>query len=77
MKKSDVKILFSTIDEVLSNIGVSCDNYVGMGTDNTSVNLRTNNSIITWITQWIMNNPNGCPCHIVHNTVNKGVPVYS
>ena len=47
MKKNDVKILFSTIDEVLSNIGVSCDNYVGMGTDNTSVNLRTNNSIIT------------------------------
>ena len=72
-KKSDAETLFSTVDEVLSNAVVSKDNCVGMGMDNTSVNLGINNSIMTRVLE--KNNSvyiNGCLCHIIHNIANKG-----
>ena len=44
-----------------------------MGMDNLSVNLGINNSIMTPVLE--KNNSvyvNGCPCHIIHDTANKG-----
>ena len=47
-------------------------NCVGVGLDNTSVNMGCRNSIKTRI---VKENPAvyvmGCPCHIVHNMVGK------
>ena len=42
--KSDVETVFSTINEGLPNVEVSQDNCVGIGMENTSVNLSINNS---------------------------------
>ena len=77
-KKSDAETLFSAIDEVLSNAGVSWDNCVGMGMDNTSINLGINNSTMTRVLE--KNNSvyiNGCPYHIIHHTANKGASSFA
>ena len=51
---------------------ISWDNCVGLGVDNTSVNMSCRNSIKTRVLE---KNPaiyiTGCPCHIVHNTTAK------
>ena len=77
-KKGDAETLFSTIDETLSKVGVSWDNCVDIGMDNTSVNLGRNNSIMTRV---LAKNDsiyvNGCPCHIVHNTANKSASSFA
>ena len=64
--------IFSKIQEVLDKHDILWDNCVGMGLDNTSVNLGCHNSIKTRIKSknpavYVM----GCPCHIVHNIAGK------
>uniref|UniRef100_A0A1X7VKY4 HAT C-terminal dimerisation domain-containing protein n=1 Tax=Amphimedon queenslandica TaxID=400682 RepID=A0A1X7VKY4_AMPQE len=64
--------IFTKMNEVSTNNGVSWDHCIGAGVENTSVNLGVRNSIRTRVLQ---KNPNtyfmGCPCHIVHNTAFK------
>ena len=64
--------IFGKIDDVLSKHGISWSKCVGIGLDNTSVNMGCRNSIKTRIVQknpavYVM----GCPCHIVHNAAGK------
>ena len=64
--------IFNEMDEVLLNNDIEWNNCVGVGVDNTDVNIGCNNSIMTRIFQ---KKPNctfvGCPCHIAHNTAGK------
>ena len=64
--------IFNEMDKVLLDNGIEWSNCVGVGVDNTSVNIGCNNSIKTRVLQ---KNPNctfmGCPCHIAHNTAGK------
>ena len=59
--------IFAKMHEVLSKHCISWSNCVGIGLDNTSVNMGCRNSIKTRVVQ---QNPSiyvmGCPCHIVH-----------
>ena len=69
--------IFSKMNEVLEGCGVSWDNCVGVGVDNTSVNLGKRNSIMTRVLQknssiYFM----GCPCHIIHNMAGKGADAF-
>ena len=64
--------IFAKMQGVMQKHQISWDNCVGVGVDNTSVNMGCNNSIKTRVLQqngaiYIM----GCPCHIVHNTAGK------
>ena len=64
--------IFTRMNEVLQNNGITWKTCVGLGVDNTSVNMGCRNSIKTRIQEkneaiYIM----GCPCHIVHNTAGK------
>lgn len=64
--------IFSKMDETLQDHGVPWHNCVGVGVDNTSVNLGKRNSIMTRVVQkhpavFFM----GCPCHVVHNMALK------
>ena len=64
--------IFNKMDETLLKNGVSWDKCIGLGVDNTSVNMGKRNSIRTRV---LAKNPSvyimGCPCHIVHNTAMK------
>ena len=60
------------MDKVLQDNGVPRQNCVGVGVDNTSVDLGKRNSIMTRAVQkhsvvYFM----GCPCHIVHNMASE------
>ena len=74
---SSAEGIFSKMEEVLTRHGISWQNCVGIGVDNTSVNLGCRNSIKTRILQ---RNPQvyvmGCPCHIVHNTAGKAAAAF-
>ena len=64
--------IFEKIDEVFTSNALPWTHCVGVGVDNTSVNLGIRNSIRTRVLEknpavYIM----GCPCHIVHNTALK------
>ena len=64
--------LFSKMHDALTKNQISWSNCVGIGVDNTSVNIGCNNSIKTRVLQenraiYVM----GCPCHIVHNIAVK------
>ena len=64
--------IFSRMDEALSSHHIRWENCIGMGLDNTSVNMGCRNSIKTRVLQknssvYMM----GCPCHIIHNTAEK------
>ena len=64
--------IFSRMDEALSSHHIGWENCIGMGLDNTSVNMGCRNSIKTRVLQknssvYMM----GCPCHIIHNTADK------
>ena len=64
--------IFSKVQQVFTTHSISWNNCVGVGVDNTSVNLGCRNSIKTRIVNenraaYVM----GCPCHIVHNTAGK------
>ena len=75
---STVADIFGKMDETLQHHGISWDNCVSVGVDNTSVNLGRRNSIMTWVTQ---KNPavffNGSQCHIFHNIASKAGDMYS
>lgn len=70
--------IFEKMNSVLSESGILWDNCVGVGVDNTSVNIGRNNSIMTRVLE---KNPNtafmGCPCHIMHNTVSFAAKAYT
>ena len=70
--------IFEKIDEVMVSNNIHWINCLAFSLDNTSVNLGKHNSIKTRVTQ---KNPEtffmGCPCHIVHNTAEKGAQVFS
>ena len=64
--------IFTIMQDALSKHGIPWMNCVGVGLDNTSVNMGCRNSIKTRIVQknpavYVM----GCHCHIVHNTAGK------
>ena len=64
--------IFEKIDEVFTSNALPWTHCVGVGVDNTSVNLGIRNSIRTRVLEknpaiYIM----GCPCHTVHNTALK------
>ena len=64
--------IFSKMDSVLHTNQIPWGNCVGVGVDNTSVNMGKANSIMTRVKQ---QNPAayfmGCPCHIMHNMATK------
>lgn len=64
--------MFDNIDSILKDAEVGWDNCVGIGLDNTAVNMGRKNSIKS---RALEANPsvyvNGCPCHIIHNTASK------
>ena len=69
---SSAEGIFTRMNEVLQNNSITWKNCVGLGVDNTSVNMGCRNSIKTGVQAeneaiCIM----GCPCHIVHNTAGK------
>ena len=70
--------IFSKMDEVITTNGISWSHCIGVGVDNTSVNLGVRNSIRTRVLQC---NPNtyftGCPCHIIHNTALKASETFA
>ena len=65
------------MDEVLTGYNITWMNCVGLGVDNTSVNIGCRNSIKTRVLQ---KNPGtyvmGCGCHIVHNTTGKAAEAF-
>ena len=65
--------IFSKMSEVLVRHSIPWINCVGVGVDNTSVNMGKSNSIMTRVYRV---NPGtyfmGCPYHIAHNTANTG-----
>lgn len=69
--------IFSRMQEALSKYDIPWLNCVGIGLDNTSVNMGCTNSIKTRI---VAVNPAvtvvGCPCHIVHNIAGKAGEAY-
>ena len=69
--------IFSKMQQVLLKHDISWMNCVGIGLDNTSVNMGCTNSIKTRV---ISVNPAvsvvGCPCHIVHNIAGKAGDTY-
>lgn len=64
--------IFDAMNGALQSRGIAWANCVGLSVDNTSVNMGKHNSIRTRANQ---KNPSvymmECPCHIVHNTVQK------
>ena len=69
--------IFSKMDDAFTTHYISWDNCLGLGVDNTSVNMGCRNSIKTLVLErnpaiYIM----GCPCHIVHNTALKAAQAF-
>ena len=72
-KPGTAEILFENIPSALRSNEIDWSNCVRLSLQNTSSNLGRRNSIKTRVQE--VNNLifiNGCPCHIVHNTGNKG-----
>ena len=69
--------IFLKMEEALLKYGIPWTNCIGIGLDNTSVNMGCRNSIKTRI---LSVNPAvtviGCPCHIVHNVASKAGEAY-
>ena len=70
--QSTAEGIFTKMEEALQKHEIPWLNCVGVGVDNTSVNMGCNNSIMTRLKQvnasvYVM----GCPCHIIHNTAGK------
>ena len=70
--------IFSKMNEALLTRSISWNNCVGVGVDNTSVNIGCHNSIMTRVHEV---NPSvyfmGCPCHIAHNTASHAADALS
>ena len=61
--------IFTKINDVIGAQSISWTNCVGMGMDNTSVNMGRHNSIMTRVRSTNSSVYSmGCPCHIAHNT---------
>ena len=76
-KFGTAKILFENISDALRSNEIDWSNCLGLCLNNTSVNLGRHNSIKTRVQE--VNNSiyiNGCPCHTVHNTANKGAGMF-
>ena len=72
-KLSTVEVLFGNMDKMISDAGVSWENCVAVGFDNTAVNIGSRNSIMTCVSKQNSSTfTSGCPCHIVYNIANKG-----
>ena len=69
--------IFGKMNEVLELHNIPWSNCVGVGVDNTSVNIGRHNSIMTRVHQV---NPfvyfMGCPCHISHNAANTAAEAF-
>ena len=61
--------IFSKMNEVFEDNQILWKHCVGVGVDNTSVNVGKNNSIMTRVQEKIYFM--GCPCHTVHNAAGK------
>ena len=69
--------IFSKMQDAFTAHSISWNNCVGLGVDNTSVNMGCRNSIKTRVLNmspaiYIM----GCPCHIIHNTALKAATAF-
>ena len=76
-KFGTAKILFENISNALRSNEIDWSNCLGLCLNNTSVNLGRHNSIKTRVQE--VNNSiysNCFPCHIVHNTANKGAEMF-
>jgi hypothetical protein len=77
-KESTAEALFNNIDRVFQENQISWQNCVALSVDNTVVNVGKRNSIKSRV---LKTNPNifvnGCPCHIIHNTVCKAAEMFS
>ena len=76
-KSGTAEILFENIHNALRSNEIDWPSRVGLSLDNTSVNLGQHNSMKTQVQE--VNNSiyiNGCPCHIVPNTANKGAEMF-
>ena len=72
-KEASANALFQNINCVLLQSKVSRNNCLALGVDSTAVNMGKRNSIMTHALQQSKNIfTNRCPCHIIHNTANKG-----
>ena len=64
--------IFGKMHEVFVSNDICWSKCIGLSVDNTSVNIGKHNSIMARVLQ---ENPaiyiNGCPCHIVHNMMQK------
>ena len=72
------RVIFAKMNSVLQENQILWDNCVGVSVDNTSVNIGTNNSIMTRVHEkhpaaYFM----GCPCHIIHNTSVKAAECFN
>ena len=69
--------IFKKMNDTFMAHDILWDNCVGLGLDNTSVNMGCRNSIKTCI---LKKNPAtyimGCPCHIVNNTALKALQAF-
>lgn len=70
--------IFGKMHEVFESNDISWSKCIGLSVDNTSVNIGKHNSIMTRVLQ---KNPaiyiNGCPCHIVHNMMQKASTAFT
>lgn len=69
--------IFEKMNAILSAHAIPWEYCVGIGVDNTSVNIVRHNSIMTRVHTI---NPSayfmGCPCHIAHNTANTAADAF-
>ena len=76
-KSRTTEILFENISNDLKSTEINWSSCVGLSLKNISVSLGRLNTIKTRVQE--INNSiyiNGCPCHILHNTVNKGAEMF-
>ena len=69
--------VFPKMQDAFTTHAITCNNCVGLGVENTSVNMGCRNSIKTGIlnmnpAMYIMR----CPCHTVHNVALKAAKVF-
>ena len=69
--------LVGNMDKIILEVGVSWENCVAVGVDNTALSIGSSNSIMTRVRKQNSSTfTNSCPCHIVHNIANKGAQTF-
>ena len=77
-KEGTIQALFNNINSTLRENRVNWETCVVVGLENTAVNVGKTNSIMTRVLAKNKNIfINGCPCNIIHNTVNKAAERFS